>query len=40
MARGPEQPAELGQRYGLEADPGSIPRLCAEHEPDDPMLHT
>jgi mannose-6-phosphate isomerase-like protein (cupin superfamily) len=36
----PEQLAELGQRYGLEADPGSIPRLCAEHELDHPMLHT
>ena len=35
-----EQLAELGQRYGLQADPESIPRLCSEHGLDHPMLHT
>jgi mannose-6-phosphate isomerase-like protein (cupin superfamily) len=24
-------PSALGARYGLEFDPGSVPRLCAEH---------
>jgi mannose-6-phosphate isomerase-like protein (cupin superfamily) len=35
----PEQLSELGGRYGLEAQPGSIPRLCEEHGLDHPMLH-
>jgi hypothetical protein len=28
---GPAQMGELGGRYGLEFDPESVPRLCAEH---------
>jgi hypothetical protein len=27
-------------RYGIEFDPGSVPRLCAEHGLDHPLLHT
>jgi mannose-6-phosphate isomerase-like protein (cupin superfamily) len=30
---------DLGLRYGLELDPDSVPRLCAEHGLDHPMLH-
>jgi mannose-6-phosphate isomerase-like protein (cupin superfamily) len=29
----------LGARYGLEFDPVSVPRLCAEHGLDHPLLH-
>jgi hypothetical protein len=29
----------LGARYGLEFDPDSVPRLCAEHGLDHPLLH-
>jgi mannose-6-phosphate isomerase-like protein (cupin superfamily) len=35
----PAQIATLGERYGLEAQPDSIPRLCAEHRLDHPVLH-
>lgn len=35
----PSQMGELGGRYGLEFDPDSVPRLCAEHGLDHPMLH-
>jgi mannose-6-phosphate isomerase-like protein (cupin superfamily) len=35
----PAQMAELGARYGLEFDPESVPRLCAEHGLDNPLLH-
>jgi mannose-6-phosphate isomerase-like protein (cupin superfamily) len=35
----PAQMAELGARYGLEFDPESVPRLCAEHGLDHPLLH-
>jgi mannose-6-phosphate isomerase-like protein (cupin superfamily) len=35
----PADMAELGGRYGLEFDPDSVPRLCAEHGLDHPMLH-
>jgi mannose-6-phosphate isomerase-like protein (cupin superfamily) len=34
----PPQLAELGARYGLEFDPESIPRLCAEHGLTHPMI--
>jgi mannose-6-phosphate isomerase-like protein (cupin superfamily) len=34
----PSQMAELGARYGLEFDPESVPRLCAEHGLTHPML--
>lgn len=30
---------ELSARYGVEFDPGSVPRLCAEHGLSHPMLH-
>jgi mannose-6-phosphate isomerase-like protein (cupin superfamily) len=30
---------ELGQRYGVDMDPDSVPRLCEEHGLDHPMLH-
>jgi quercetin dioxygenase-like cupin family protein len=36
------EPGELdaiGERYGIEFDPESVPRLCAEHGLDHPMLH-
>ncbi len=36
----PEQIGQVGARYGLEADPMSIPRLCEEHGLDHPMLHS
>ena len=31
LAADPGDPLALGARYGLEFDPGSVPRLCAEH---------
>jgi mannose-6-phosphate isomerase-like protein (cupin superfamily) len=34
----PEKIGELGARYGLEADPTSIPRLCEEYGLRHPML--
>ena len=34
----PEQLGELGARYGLEFDPESVPRLCAEHGLRHPMF--
>jgi mannose-6-phosphate isomerase-like protein (cupin superfamily) len=34
----PAATAELGSRYGLELDPESVPRLCAEHGLTHPML--
>ena len=34
----PGQAEELNARYGVEFDPGSVPRLCAEHGLDHPML--
>lgn len=36
----PAQLAQLGARYGLEFDPESIPRLCAEHGLTHPLLET
>jgi mannose-6-phosphate isomerase-like protein (cupin superfamily) len=30
---------EIGARYGVELQPDSVPRLCAEHGLDHPMLH-
>jgi mannose-6-phosphate isomerase-like protein (cupin superfamily) len=36
----PSQLGELGARYGLEFDPESIPRLCAEHGLRHPLLET
>jgi len=35
----PAQMGELGARYGLEFEPESVPRLCAEHGLDHPLLH-
>lgn len=35
----PAAMGELGARYGLAFDPDSVPRLCAEHGLDHPMLH-
>lgn len=35
----PAQMGELGGRYGLEFEPDSLPRLCAEHGLDHPLLH-
>jgi mannose-6-phosphate isomerase-like protein (cupin superfamily) len=35
----PAQLVELGGRYGLEFEPESVPRLCAEHGLDHPLLH-
>ena len=32
----PGQREELGARYGVEFDPASVPRLCAEHGLDHP----
>ena len=34
----PEQLGALGARYGLEFDPESVPRLCAEHGLTHPLL--
>jgi mannose-6-phosphate isomerase-like protein (cupin superfamily) len=34
----PSQLGELGARYGLEVDPESIPRVCAEYGLTHPML--
>jgi len=31
--------AELGERYGLEFDPESLPRLCEEHGLEHPLLN-
>ena len=36
----PSALGELGARYGLNFDFDSVPRLCAEHGLDHPMLHT
>jgi hypothetical protein len=33
---GPEKAGRIGARDGLEFDPGSVPRLCAEHGLDHP----
>jgi mannose-6-phosphate isomerase-like protein (cupin superfamily) len=35
----PARLGELGARYGLEFQPESVPRLCAEHGLDHPLLH-
>ncbi len=35
----PGRLAGLGERYGLEFDPESVSRLCAEHGLDHPLLH-
>ena len=35
---GPAQIGELGAKYGLEADPNSIPRLCQEYGLRHPLL--
>ena len=35
----PAQLGELGERYGLELKPETVPQLCAEHGLDHPMLH-
>jgi mannose-6-phosphate isomerase-like protein (cupin superfamily) len=35
----PQEIVRVGARYGLEADPTSIARLCEEHGLDHPMLH-
>ena len=35
----PAKMGELGARYGLEFDPESVPRLCAEYGLDHPLLH-
>ena len=35
----PAELAALGERYGIEFDPESVPRLCAEHGLDHPLLH-
>lgn len=35
----PAKVGELGARYGLEFQPDSIARVCAEHGLDHPMLH-
>jgi len=34
----PAELADLGARYGLEFDPESVPRLCAEHGLTHPLL--
>ena len=42
MSRGEFDPAavgEIGARFGIEFEPDSVPRLCAEHGLDHPMLH-
>jgi hypothetical protein len=31
---------ELGERYGIEFDPESVPRLCAEHGLTHPLLES
>ena len=36
----PAQMGELGGRYGVEFEPTSLRRLCAEHGLDHPLLHT
>jgi mannose-6-phosphate isomerase-like protein (cupin superfamily) len=30
---------DLGERYGIEFQPESVPRLCEEHGLDHPLLH-
>jgi mannose-6-phosphate isomerase-like protein (cupin superfamily) len=35
----PSQSHALEVRYGVEFDPPSVPRLCAEHGLDHPLLH-
>src|SRR5947209_12497213 len=35
----PARLVELGARYGVELQPESVPRLCAEHGLDHPLLH-
>jgi mannose-6-phosphate isomerase-like protein (cupin superfamily) len=35
----PSKLAALGARYGLEMQPDSVARVCAEHGLDHPMLH-
>ena len=35
----PEMLGELAGRFGMEADPTSIPRICEEQGLDHPMLH-
>jgi len=43
MQRPDFEPAEMGAlnaRYGIEFDPASVPRICAEHGLDHPLLHS
>jgi mannose-6-phosphate isomerase-like protein (cupin superfamily) len=35
----PDQMGALGTKYGVDLDPESVPRVCAEHGLDHPMLH-
>lgn len=35
----PAQMGEIGARYGVEFEPGSVPQLCSEHGLDHPLLH-
>ncbi len=35
----PEKLGQIGARYGLELQPDSVPRVCAEHGLDHPLLH-
>jgi mannose-6-phosphate isomerase-like protein (cupin superfamily) len=35
----PARLGQLGGRYGVELEPDSVPRLCAEHGLDHPLLH-
>jgi mannose-6-phosphate isomerase-like protein (cupin superfamily) len=35
----PERLAEIGARYGVELQLDSVPRICAEHGLDHPLLH-
>ncbi len=37
VAAGTLAPGEVGARYGLELDPDSVPRLCAQHGLQFPM---
>jgi mannose-6-phosphate isomerase-like protein (cupin superfamily) len=37
LGSGAAQPAEVGERYGIEFDIDSVPRLCEEHELDFPL---
>jgi mannose-6-phosphate isomerase-like protein (cupin superfamily) len=36
----PAQMGRLGGRYGVEFEPASLPRLCAEHRLDHPLMHS